>query len=85
MTVLELFLKAILKTYFHFEHHLKLQKSPFDQGLLDILTGKCDLCTIIWLKYRHVLENELDFPKADYAFWQERYFNKRVSYFIQHE
>lgn len=79
MTVLELFLKAILKTYFHFKVHHQLKSNPFDQCLSDIIKGNCDLCTVIWCKNRHVLESELGFPKIEYSYWQDRFYHKKIT------
>ena len=75
MTILELFLKAILKTYFRLERSIvsfrpnKLENSPYNEFLTDVMKGQCDLCSVIWFQYRHVLEAELGFPKIEWKYW----------------
>lgn len=78
MTILEIFLKSILQTYFEFSKFKSIQSNPYDKLLPDVMKGNCDLVTVIWFKFKHILEAELDFPKVDYSYWESRFFRKRI-------
>ena len=63
MTIMELFLKAILTTYFVRGKEGNLTtpfKDPFDMLLRDLLKGLAGLRCVIWAQNQHVLKRELD-------------------------
>lgn len=63
MTIMELFLKAILTTYFVRGREGKLTtrfKDPFDVFLKDLLKGLAGLRCVIWYQNQHVLKRELN-------------------------
>lgn len=64
MTIMELFLKAILTTYLVQGQEGKLRttfKEPFDDLLKDLLKGRAGLRCVIWYQNQHVLKSEFKF------------------------
>jgi hypothetical protein len=63
-TILEHFLKAILKSYSELNARKMLDEpfeDPFDELLKDVLNGRADLKLVVWFKHRQILEDELNF------------------------
>ena len=79
-TVLELFLRTILKSKHELNHQIGIhkQQDPYDELLRDILKGKADLKLVVWFKNREVLENELRYPKKTYTEMYNEFSEKEI-------
>lgn len=69
MTIMELFLKAILTTYLIRGQEGNLRttfKDPFDVLLKDLLKGLAGLRCVIWYQNQHVLKRELNLGDISY-------------------
>lgn len=42
------------------------------------MKGESTLCSVIWFKYRPILEAELDFPEMDYGYWRDRFLKNNI-------
>ena len=78
MTVQELFLKAILMSYQQIKKTADTY-NQLDDLLKDVLRGRADLKNVIWFQNKHILENELGFPKRNYDEMQDEFIVKEVS------
>ena len=83
MTVLELFLKSILATYYQMGTYEKCLPNPYNALLKDVLAGRADLKCVMWYQNRRVLEDELNFPKVSYDYLQEEFCKKALKNILQ--
>lgn len=77
-TVSELYLRAIFTSYLQLRRGEDDWKDPYDLLFKDVLVGKANLKCVIWFHNRRVLENELGYPKTDYANLQDQFVKREL-------
>ena len=84
MTISELFLRAVIKSYNYLTTNKLINKFEkitgveYDEVFQDMLRGRANLKCIIWYKNKEVLENELGFKKVDYDYMYDEFIVKEV-------